>query len=89
MDSTDFAPLSSSKDNFGAICAMGVELTIVHVYEPIPLCEYASEMIYTLLEEQRDGSKQPARRTYQKIRNIGLVGESASNPEFRFNTQRA
>ena len=29
-------------------------LTIVHVYEPVPICEYASESTFTVLEEQRD-----------------------------------
>jgi Universal stress protein family len=31
----------------------GASLTVAHIYEPVPLCEYASETTYTVLEDER------------------------------------
>jgi nucleotide-binding universal stress UspA family protein len=38
----------------GLARCFGASLTVVHVYEPVPLCEYASETTYTVLEDERD-----------------------------------
>jgi nucleotide-binding universal stress UspA family protein len=64
--------------------AFGASLTIVYVYEPIPLCEYASETTFTLLEEQRFELEKLLNELTQKVqkiapvcRSVFLVGEPA------------
>ena len=59
-------------------------LDIVHVYEPVPLCEYASESTYTLLEEQRDGLQKlldeltaRVKTTGLRCKSVFLVGDAA------------
>jgi universal stress protein A len=52
-------------------------LTIVHVYEPVPLCEYASETTYTLLEKQREDLEELLDRLTKKIQTTGLICRSA------------
>jgi universal stress protein A len=52
-------------------------LTIAHVYEPVPLCEYASETTYTLLEKQREDLQELLHRLTEKIQTTGLICGSA------------
>jgi nucleotide-binding universal stress UspA family protein len=52
-------------------------LTVAHVYEPVPLCEYASETTYTLLEKQREDLEELLHRLTEKIQTTGLICRSA------------
>jgi universal stress protein A len=52
-------------------------LTIVHVYEPVPLCEYASETTYTVLENEREDLQDLLVRLTKKIQTTGVICESA------------
>jgi len=52
-------------------------LTIVHVYEPVPICEYASESTFTVLEEQRDDLQKLLDQLTSKLQTTGLVCTSA------------
>jgi universal stress protein A len=51
-------------------------LTIVHVHEPVPVYEYASETTYALLDDQRRDLQKRLDELNQKVRKIGLVCES-------------
>jgi universal stress protein A len=52
-------------------------LTIVHVYEPVPLCEYTSETTYTVLEEEREDLQELLDQLTEKIRRTGVICGSA------------
>jgi universal stress protein A len=52
-------------------------LTLVHVYEPVPLYEYASETTCTVLDDQRDDLQNLLEELTQKVQKIGLVCDSA------------
>lgn len=54
----------------------GASLTIVHVYEPVPLSEYTCESTFTLLESQRDYLQNLLDGITQKIRQLGVLGDS-------------
>ncbi len=56
--------------------SFGASLTVAFVYEPIPLCEYASETTYTLLEEQRCDLCKLLDELTQKVQKIGPMCES-------------
>ena len=51
-------------------------LTIVHVHEPVPLYDCASETTYTVLDDQRRGLEERLHHLKQKVRRTGLVCES-------------
>jgi universal stress protein A len=55
----------------------GASLTVVHVYEPVPLCEYASETTYTVLEDERDKLQKLLEALVLKVKAPGLVCKSA------------
>ncbi|MBV8378736.1 MAG: universal stress protein, partial [Verrucomicrobia bacterium] len=55
----------------------GASLTVVHVYEPVPVCEYANETTFTLLEEERGKLKKLLEELTLKVRTPGLVCEPA------------
>jgi nucleotide-binding universal stress UspA family protein len=48
-------------------------LTIAHVYEPVPLCEYASETSLTVLEEQREDLEELLTQLTAKIQKTGAI----------------
>jgi nucleotide-binding universal stress UspA family protein len=48
-------------------------LTIVHVYEPVPLCEYACETTLTVLEQERDDLQKLLDQLTRKIRATGVI----------------
>jgi nucleotide-binding universal stress UspA family protein len=52
-------------------------LTIAHVYEPVPLCEYASETTYTILEKEREDLQALLDRLTEKVRTTGVICRSA------------
>jgi universal stress protein A len=52
-------------------------LTIVHVYEPVPLCEYASETTFTVLEKEREDLEELLDRLTKKVRTTGVICRSA------------
>jgi hypothetical protein len=52
-------------------------LTIVHVYEPVSLCEYASETSNTVLEEQRDDLQKMLKQLTRKLQTSSLICTSA------------
>jgi nucleotide-binding universal stress UspA family protein len=51
---------------------------IVHVYEPVPLCEYASETNFTVLEEEREDLQKLLSQLTRKIQTSGVMCTSAS-----------
>jgi universal stress protein A len=75
----DLSEHSESTAFYAAAIAksFGARLTIVHVYEPVPLCEYASETTYTLLEKQREDLEELLYRLTEKIQATGLICGSA------------
>jgi universal stress protein A len=54
----------------------GASLTIVHVYEPVPLSEYTCESTFTLLDNQRDCLQNLLDEITQKIRQLGVLSDS-------------
>jgi nucleotide-binding universal stress UspA family protein len=54
----------------------GASLTIVHVYEPVPLSEYTCESTFTLLDNQRDCLQNLLDGITQKIRQLGVLSDS-------------
>ena len=55
----------------------GASLTVAHVYEPVPLCEYASETTYTVLEDERAQLRETLAELARKVTVSGLVCKSA------------
>jgi nucleotide-binding universal stress UspA family protein len=55
----------------------GARLMIVHVYEPVPLCEYASETTFTVLEEEREDLQKLLDQLTRKIQTTGVICTSA------------
>ncbi len=51
-------------------------LTIVHVHEPVPVYEYASETTFTLLDDQRRDLQKRLDDLNQKVCKIGVVCKS-------------
>ena len=54
----------------------GASLTIVHVYEPVPLSEYTCESTFTLLDNQHDCLQKLLEGITQKIRQLGVLSDS-------------
>lgn len=61
----------------GLARCFGASLTVVYVYEPVPLCEYASETTYTVLEDERDQLQKLLEELALKVKTPGLVCKSA------------
>ena len=51
-------------------------LTLVHVHDPVPLYEYASETTCTVLDEQREDLQKLLNELTQQVRKLGLVCRS-------------
>jgi nucleotide-binding universal stress UspA family protein len=51
-------------------------LTIGYVYQPVPLCEYASETTFTVLEDQRRDLQKMLQRLTQKAQKRGVICQS-------------
>lgn len=75
----DLSARSEATASYAAAIAKGFDasLTIVHVYEPVPLCEYASETTYTILEEEREDLLELLDQLTDKIRRTGVICRSA------------
>jgi nucleotide-binding universal stress UspA family protein len=54
----------------------GASLTLVHVHDPVPLYEYASETTCTVLDEQREDLQKLLNELTQQVRKLGLVCRS-------------
>jgi nucleotide-binding universal stress UspA family protein len=54
----------------------GASLTVGYVYQPVPLCEYASETTFTVLEDQRLDLQRMLKILTQKAQKSGVVCES-------------
>jgi nucleotide-binding universal stress UspA family protein len=54
----------------------GASLTLVHVHDPVPLYEYASETTCTVLDEQREDLQKLLDQLTQQVRKLGLVCRS-------------
>jgi hypothetical protein len=54
----------------------GASLTIVHVYEPVPLSEYTCESTFTLLDNQHDCLEKILEEIAQKVRRLGVSSDS-------------
>jgi nucleotide-binding universal stress UspA family protein len=52
-------------------------LMIVHVYEPVPLCENASETTLSVLEEEREDLEKLLDQLTRKIQTSGVICTSA------------
>jgi nucleotide-binding universal stress UspA family protein len=50
----------------------GASLTLVHVHDPVPLYEYASETTCTVLDEQREDLQKLLNELTQRVRELGL-----------------
>jgi nucleotide-binding universal stress UspA family protein len=48
-------------------------LTIAHVCEPVPVCEYASETTLTVLEEEREALEELLTQLARKIQKTGVI----------------
>jgi nucleotide-binding universal stress UspA family protein len=48
-------------------------LTIVHVYEPVPVCEYVCETTLTVLEQERDDLQKLLAELTEEIRATGVI----------------
>jgi nucleotide-binding universal stress UspA family protein len=51
-------------------------LTVGYVYQPVPLCQYASETTFTLLEDQRRDLQKMLKILTQKAQKCGVICES-------------
>src|SRR5277367_1703936 len=51
-------------------------LTLVHVHDPVPLYEYASETTCTVLDEQREDLQKLLNELTQRVRKLGVVCRS-------------
>jgi universal stress protein A len=56
--------------------SFSASLTIVYVYEPVPLYNYASETTYTLIEDQREALQKLLDELTKKVEEIGLECKS-------------
>jgi universal stress protein A len=54
----------------------GASLTIVHVYEPVPLSEYTCESTCTLFDNQHDYLQKLLDGITQKTRQFGVLSDS-------------
>jgi universal stress protein A len=54
----------------------GASLTLVHVHDPVPLYEYASETTCTVLDEQREDLQKMLNELTQQVQKLGLVCRS-------------
>ena len=54
----------------------GASLTLVHVHDPVPLYEYASETTCMVLDEQREDLQKLLNELTQQVRKLGLVCRS-------------
>jgi nucleotide-binding universal stress UspA family protein len=54
----------------------GASLTLVHVHNPVPLYEYASETTRTVLDEQREDLQKLLNELTQQVRKLGLACRS-------------
>jgi len=75
----DLSEHSEATASYAAAIAksFGARLTIVHVYEPVLLCEYASETTYTVLEKEREDLQDLLDRLTEKIQTTGVTCGSA------------
>jgi nucleotide-binding universal stress UspA family protein len=51
-------------------------LTVGYVYQTVPLCEYASETTFTVLEDQRRDLQRMLKILTQKVQKSGVICES-------------
>jgi universal stress protein A len=54
----------------------GASLTIVHVYEPVPLSDYCCESTFTLLDNQQDCLQELLDGLTQKTQQLGVSSDS-------------
>jgi nucleotide-binding universal stress UspA family protein len=54
----------------------GASLTLVHVHDPVPLYEYASETTCTVLDEQREELQKLLGKLAQQVQKLGFVCRS-------------
>jgi universal stress protein A len=57
--------------------SFNARLTIVHVYEPVPLCQYATETTITVLEEGRNELQKLLDELARKIHTTGVICTAA------------
>jgi nucleotide-binding universal stress UspA family protein len=51
----------------------GASLTLVHVHDPVPLYEYASETTCTVLDEQHEGLQKLLNELTQQVRKLTTI----------------
>jgi nucleotide-binding universal stress UspA family protein len=75
----DLSESSEATASYAAEIAsfFAASLTIVHVYEPVSLCEYASETTNTVLEEQRNDLQKMLEQLTRKLQTSSLICTSA------------
>jgi nucleotide-binding universal stress UspA family protein len=56
--------------------SFGASLTIVHVYEPVPLYDYKSETTYTVIENQCEDLQKLLDELTRKVQKTGVVCDS-------------
>jgi universal stress protein A len=74
----DLSEQSEATASYAAEIAkcFGASLTLVHVHDPVPLYEYASETSCTVLDEQREELQRLLGKLAQQVRKPGLVCRS-------------
>jgi nucleotide-binding universal stress UspA family protein len=74
----DLSEQSEATTTYAAELAkyFGASLTLVHVHDPVPLYEYASETTCTVLDEQREDLQRLLNELTQRVRKLGLVRRS-------------
>jgi universal stress protein A len=75
----DLSEHSEATASYAAAIAKSFDarLTIAHVCEPVPLCEYACETTYTILEKEREDLQELLDRLTEKVQTTGVICESA------------
>jgi nucleotide-binding universal stress UspA family protein len=76
VDLSDSSEATASYAAEIASC-FAASLRIVYVYEPVPLCEYASETTNTVLEEQRVDLQKMLEQLARKLQTSSLICTSA------------
>ena len=71
----DLSEHSAATASYAAELAncFGASLTLVHVHDPVPLYEYASETTCTILDEQRDDLCKRLRGLTERLRKMGVA----------------
>jgi nucleotide-binding universal stress UspA family protein len=75
----DLSDRSAATASYAAQIArsFGASLTVVHVSQPVALCEYASETTCTVLDEERDQLQKILAELTRQVSVPGLVCKSA------------